>query len=235
MTTRKEWICTALDSAGGQRVQGSPTVAVPMGIADRAKLWKKDTSIRLRFLNEDPALHQRVLASARAWLVDGVRLDMRLARADEDAELRVGFNRADGSWSYIGTDNLAILPSQPTMNLGWASLDTPQDDFDSVVIHEFGHALGLLHEHNHPEALIRWNKPAVYQDLGGPPNRWSKAAIDSNVFARFDASTVITTDFDHASVMIYTIPTHWTMDGRSFMPSPRLSPGDAGTIRRLYA
>ncbi|MGL6111857.1 MAG: hypothetical protein ACRC2B_17335, partial [Rubrivivax sp.] len=115
------------------------------------------------------------------------------------------------------------------------ALDTPQDDFDSVVIHEFGHALGLLHEHNHPEALIRWNKPAVYQDLGGPPNRWSKAAIDSNVFARFDASTVITTDFDHASVMIYTIPAQWTMDGRSFMPSPRLSPGDVGTIRRLYA
>ena len=35
--------------------------------------------------------------------------------------------------------------------------------------------------------------------------------------------------------MIYTIPSHWTTDGSSFMPSPRLSDGDAATIRRLYA
>lgn len=234
MTARKQWICTALDTPGGARVQGSPTMVVPMGMADARKLWDKGTTLRVRFLAGEPALHQRVLQAARSWLVPGVRLDIVPAAAGEAAPIRIAFDARAGSWSYIGRDNLAILPSQPTMNLGWARLDTPDDDFNSVVIHEFGHALGLLHEHNHPQARIDWNRPAVMADLGGEPNYWDAATIESNVFARFAASDVITTDFDTASVMIYTIPSHWTTDGRSFMPSPRLSDGDAATIRRLY-
>jgi serralysin len=94
--------------------------------------------------------------------------------------------------------------------------------------------LGLLHEHNHPEAHIEWNKAAVYADLQGPPNLWDKATIDSNVFAKFDESTVIVTSWDEVSVMIYTIPEHWTLNGKSFMPSWKLSPGDAATIKRIY-
>ena len=46
---------------------------------------------------------------------------------------------------------------------------------------------------------------------------------------------MITTDFDQASVMIYTVPAQWTVDGKSFMPSWTLSPGDVATIRKLYA
>ena len=34
--------------------------------------------------------------------------------------------------------------------------------------------------------------------------------------------------------MIYTIPAHWTLDGTAFMPSWKLSAGDAETIRLLY-
>ena len=235
MTTRKQWLCTAVDSPGGQRVEGSPTVVVPMGMADRKKVWDKGTTLKVRFMQGAPALHARVLAAARAWLVGGVKLNLVLAQPGETAQLRIAFNPNDGSWSYIGRDNLGILPSKPTMNLGWAALDTPDDDFSSVVIHEFGHALGLLHEHNHPLALINWNRPAVYADLEGDPNFWDKETIDANVFAKFKASTVITTDFDKASVMIYTVPSHWTTDGRSFMPSAKLSDGDVATIRKLYA
>ena len=42
MAERKQWICTAIDTPGGKRVEGSPTVVVPMGMADRNKVWDRN-------------------------------------------------------------------------------------------------------------------------------------------------------------------------------------------------
>jgi serralysin len=227
-TQPRRWYCSTID----RRPDDSAGLSLE-GVGDRRNRWKRGTVLRVRFLHGEPALQARVLASARQWLVPGVQLDILPAKAGERAQIRIDFED-DGSWSYIGKECLQIHPSQPTMNLGWATMETDQDDFDSVVIHEFGHALALLHEHNHPKAKIQWNKPAVDADLSGDPNYWDQATIDANVYAAFDASEVIVTEFDKASVMIYPVLPSWTLDGSSFTPSPRLSKGDAQTILKLY-
>jgi hypothetical protein len=43
------------------------------------------------------------------------------------------------------------------------------------VIHEFGHALGLIHEHQNPSGGIQWNKPVVCRYYEGPPNNRTPA------------------------------------------------------------
>ena len=47
------------------------------------------------------------------------------------------------------------------MNYGWLTPDSDDDELRRVVLHEFGHALGLIHEHQNPEGGIEWNEPAV--------------------------------------------------------------------------
>ena len=41
------------------------------------------------------------------------------------------------------------------MNYGWIDADSPEEELRSVVLHEFGHALGLIHEHQNPLSGIR--------------------------------------------------------------------------------
>lgn len=234
MKDRMQWICSTIDVAGGTRVESAPTDLVKMGMASKDKLWKKGTALKVGFLEGGGALRSRVLEAASHWFLDDVDLSLEPSSHEVRCHIRIAFDPDGGSWSYIGTDVLNIHPSQPTMNLGWATLDATKEDFCSVVIHEFGHALGLLHEHNHPEAKVSWNKAAVYAELSGPPNLWDRETIDQNVFAKFAASDVITTDFDADSVMIYPIPARWTADGRYFVPSWKLSDGDIATIKSLY-
>ena len=54
-------------------------------------------------------------------------------------------------------------------------------EYERVVVHEFGHALGAIHEHQNPKGGIEWNLPAVYKYFAGPPNFWSKEDVDVNV------------------------------------------------------
>jgi len=64
------------------------------------------------------------------------------------------FASPGGSWSYIGTDATKLPLESFTMNLG--SVDRP------TVLHEFGHALGLIHEHQSPfKGGFKWNREEV--------------------------------------------------------------------------
>lgn len=98
-----------------------------------------------------------------------------------DAEIRIAFEQGAGSWSYIGTDCLNIPKSKPTMNLGWLTPTTSHAETKRVVLHEFGHALGLAASNQSPTANIPWNKQATY-DYYQKTSGWTKQQVDTNLF-----------------------------------------------------
>ena len=131
---------------------------------------------------------------------------------DGDAELRIAFE-PDGSWSYIGRDALEIPQNEPTMNYGWLTPESSEDEYSRVVLHEFGHAFGAIHEHQNPSAGIPWNKEAVYRYYMGPPNNWPRDQIDNNLFRRYSKNITNFTNFDSNSIMLYPIPAEFTTNG----------------------
>jgi hypothetical protein len=176
---------------------------------------------------------ERVEVVAREWTGRSMA-NLVLNFGAKDADIRIAFKAGNGSWSYIGTDCKRIPRSQPTMNYRWISADSPDDDLRRVVLHEFGHALGLIHEHQSPDHPINWNRDAVYKDAGGPPNNWDKATVDANIFQRYEPGQVTATPVDRDSIMLYAIPAAWTLDGFSVGFNTRLSDTDKKFIREAY-
>ncbi len=173
------------------------------------KLWKPGRVLRVRFLDGDPRIADRCIPLAKTW-EKYANLKFEFG-SDPNAEIRVSF-KYRGSWSFVGTDCLAVPQDEPTVNFGWLDSDTPQDEYARVVVHEFGHTLAMIHEHQNPSATIPWNKKAVYDYYQGAPNYWTHEQVDINVFTRYSADLTKFSEYDPASIMLYPIPAQFLTD-----------------------
>jgi hypothetical protein len=145
-----------------------------------ARLWEPGQTLHARFLGGPASVRSAVEARVESWL-EYANLEVSFGKA-RHAEIRIGFGQP-GSWSFLGTDCLSVPPGEPTINFGWLDRNTPKAEVDRVVLHEFGHVLGLQHETGNPASTIEWDRPRVYQDLAGPPNHWSRETVDTVFFA----------------------------------------------------
>jgi hypothetical protein len=139
----------------------------------------------------------------------------------------------DGSWSYLGTDALGITKNRPTMNYGWLTPTTADNEYSRVVLHEFGHAFGCIHEHQHPTNGIPWDKEKVYAYYR-QTDGWSKADVDAQLFARYSQTETNFSQFDPKSIMLYAIPEDLTVGNFSVGWNRVLSDMDREFIGRMY-
>jgi serralysin len=194
--------------------------------------WQTTSTIKVRFLGGSKALQDRVAKVAKEWeAVANLHLQFVMIAP---TDIRIAFVQGNGSWSYLGTMCRSIPEPQPTMNYGWLTPESDEAEVRRVVLHEFGHAIGLIHEHQNPDHAINWNKPAVQHDLGGPPNNWDLATIENNMFKRYTPSEVIGTEVDRDSIMMYPIPKSWTLDGFSAGMNGALSDRDRTLVKQVY-
>jgi hypothetical protein len=135
------------------------------------------------------------------WKDVGIGLEFEEVSSPDDAEIRIGFMRGDGAWSYIGRGVLSIGGTQRTMNFGW-DLTRRAQEVDTAV-HEIGHTLGFPHEHQNPNAGIVWDEEAVYAALAKPPNSWSRATTFHNIIRKIEPDSVQGSNWDSNSIMHY--------------------------------
>jgi len=199
---------------------GTVRAIIPIG-----KLWMNGSTLRVRFIGGTAA--QRATAREQAlWWTQHANLNFVFNDAP-DAEIRVAFDSNDGAWSYVGTDNRGIAFDQPTMNLGFLDGGTAG--------HEFGHAIGLAHEHQNPAGGIEWNEATVIRDLSGPPNHWDEATIRHNVLNKYRADQIRGTAFDPDSIMLYFFPGSWVKSGVGTHANEVLSAVDKAYVASAQA
>lgn len=143
------------------------------------------------------------------------------------AVIRISFDASDGAWSYVGTDCNGIPMNAATMNLGW------QDE--AVILHEFGHAIGLAHEHQNPDGGIQWNDAVVLRDLAQSPNFWTAEQARHNVLEKYGQDQINGTKFDAHSIMLYSFPGTWTKSGQGTTENKKLSELDKQFIASSVA
>ncbi|MBN1400328.1 MAG: peptidase [Anaerolineae bacterium] len=212
-------------------VEGRDVAPLELALETRT-LWRPGRTLRVRFLDGLPEVQAKVVAIARRWM-DHANIVLEFVQAG-DAEIRISFEADDGSWSYIGTDALGIPSHRPTMNFGWLRPETSDIEYRRVVLHEFGHALGCIHEHQHPENGIPWDKEAVYRLYGGPPNNWTREEVDINLFAKYSRDQTQFSEFDPQSIMLYSISNALTIGDFEVGWNTDLSDTDKGFIGVVY-
>jgi Astacin (Peptidase family M12A) len=192
-------------------------------------LWPNGQLLKVRFLDGKPEVKKKVEERAHEWS-DFANVSFAF---DDDpaAAIRVSFEQ-EGSWSYIGQVANHIPENEPTMNFGWLTPDSADDEYSRVVLHEFGHALGCIHEHQSPDVQIPWDKEAVYAYYARMG--WSREQVDRNLFEAYRPEGLRFSRFDRGSIMLYAVDNALTIGDWEVGWNRQLSDGDKGFIAAQY-
>lgn len=224
------------------------------GIYRNSSLWGPNyPKLRVCFFEGSQALRELVANTAKEWMTEdnSIRLDFgkpgkrRTCQPGKgnEMQIRVSFSQ-DGYWSQVGQNSVVFVEQKdPSLNLGGFMNVTPDQlgDYEiGTIRHEFGHALGIEHEHQNPKGGCdnEYNWKLIYKYLEGPPNNWTKETIDWNL-RQAAGEDLQLTKFDKTSVMLYQFPADFYKKGANSgcfvsTPNSQISPGDRALVAAMY-
>ena len=197
------------------------------GVAYRNAIWPVGSTLTVSFSKDvHPLMQAATVGVAREWTRHAnIRFDLTFGQGD----IRVGTN-SPGNFSHVGRYAKSVPAGEPTMNLSVLREHTSLEAARRVILHEFGHALGLGHEHLHSESRIPWDRAkvfAAYRKAG-----WSDEKIERALFA--DPAVTDASTYDPQSVMHYPVDNRLTKGDFELRAGQRLSDGDIALISQLY-
>ncbi|KAJ7587423.1 hypothetical protein C8J56DRAFT_941874 [Mycena floridula] len=198
-------------------------------------MWQPSDVITVKFLNGTNADRNEVKEHAVKWTGSGAaNLTLKFVSDYEDALVRVKFDTGSSD-TVLGTACKGITDqSEPTIELSIPS-NAPSEDRPYFILHEFGHVLGFIHEHQSPNANIPWNRDNVYAYYAdrGRTQQWAEHDI-LNVVPAMDVAA--TREYDPKSIMLYRIQEDWVTDPSYAAPqvNKALSEKDKWFAARCY-
>ncbi len=203
------------------------------GVTD--KMWSPGDTITVGFNTTQTTsfVIGKVKAFAMMW-ESVANIKFKFIADVTKAQVKVGFINDNTSWSLVGRDVLNNPMGYQTVNFGWLDQNTADTEFSRVIIHEFGHVLGFIHEHQAPAAGIPWDTTKVIAYFSGTPNNWSREKIDFNIFQTFSKTETNSSAYDRLSIMHYFFPPEFVTDGSMFTYNINLSVTDKQFAKQVY-
>lgn len=205
-------------------------------VGSHTKYWATGRTLEIAIARFSDDLFNTVKNAICQW-APYVNLNLKFVDLDDDDLLYEGDIRIETSPLYntearslIGTDALTAHSQQATM---WLGVNMNEPNYEAVVIHEFGHALGFLHEHQHPDATIPWDREKVYKALERN-HGMSRATVDAIVFPLTRDNNSTYSPYDRYSVMHYLIPNEATLGDWEQPTNLHLSESDIAFARQIY-
>lgn len=242
----------------------------------KSQLWEPGSTIKVSFADDNAPEWEKawVEKMVKTKLEPHVNLTFTFLNTHNNSgnmngDIRVTFNTT-GSFTQVGIGNTANK-GEPSCHLEF--VDPPGTDGESssftykgktynvpanakrngnnegaTVIHEFGHAVGMLHEHQSPNVDFKWKCKAVFTEYGKAPNYWKKDDICNNILQRQNAPSVcecpeqpgmgeiVASKFDPKSIMLYPFGAGLSdtyPDGIS--PNNELSRTDVEWLSKMYS
>ncbi|MGE0006709.1 MAG: M12 family metallopeptidase [Parvibaculaceae bacterium] len=224
------------------------------GIYRNSSLWGPNyPKLRVCFFEGSQALREVVANVAKEWMADNNSVKLDFGKSGKrrtcqpgngrEMQIRVSFSQ-EGYWSQVGQNSVVFAKQdEASLNLGGFMNVTPDQlsDYEiGTIRHEFGHALGIEHEHQNPKGGCdnEYNWQQIYQYLEGPPNNWTKETIDWNL-RQAAGEDLQLTKFDKNSVMLYQFPADFYKRGaksKCFVaqPNSQISSGDRALVAAMY-
>lgn len=192
------------------------------------------TVIRVKFLNgRGTPLSEKIKKCAKQW-EQYAYVTFDFIDGNEFADVRISMENGKGCWSYRGTECVSVPQNMATLNFDLLNDLTGSDnEFNHIVLHQFGHVLGLSNEQVHPNSFLQLNKTVVINHYTRKYG-FSKEAVESAFFTNYADGRQFSPIYDQASVMHDRIPVAFTLDGRGVGLNSELSAEDKNFTAERY-
>ncbi|KAM6530265.1 hypothetical protein FALCPG4_008390 [Fusarium falciforme] len=214
--------------------QKSSSDGAKPGLAKSNVLWPNERcNLRVRFLNGDK-FDQETVKKCVTEHYNSIPMRPRFKFLEpgdpEHSDIRITFTNESKCLIGRSAENHR---GEPTMWLNMhrdssmgAEARRAKRLYD--ILHEFGHALGMQHEHQHPECKVNWNMQVIQAKYG-----WSAEKVHDN----FDRLTqgVKPAAYDPESIMHYPVDPGDTHSLVTYVPlATKLSKGDKKFLMAIY-
>lgn len=240
-------------SAGSLLTYEDFAFALESAVWKRSDAWKANDpgpwKLLVGLFDAEKDLRNEIMTEARKWTgPNGANLEFVETEDVASAHIRIRVE-TDFNDSALGRQaRHRKFSGTHTMRLGYLSNSrTNRRQRKRIIQHEFGHVLGLRHEHQHPDSGLTWRTNEIVADHLGKnwgkcntkdvtPAQLEKLCEESvrSFYLSHSISGHKLAEYDPDSVMLYTFPASFNDEGVEVSRLNLISPKDLDFAKRLY-